>query len=46
MKVSYNWLKQLCPFELEPNELAGRLSHVGLCVDSYEPVGDDWKFDV
>ena len=46
MKVSYNWLKDYCTLELEPHELADRLSEIGLCVDTYEPVGDDWMLDV
>jgi len=46
MKVSYQWLKDYCAFEFEPYELADRLSYVGLCVESYEPVGDDWMLDV
>ena len=46
MKVSYNWLKELCAFDLAPNQLADRLSYVGLNVETYEPVGDDWMLDV
>lgn len=46
MKVSYNWLKDYCEFDLQPQELADRLSGIGLCVDTYEPVGDDWMLDV
>lgn len=46
MKASYNWLRDYCPFELPAHELAARLSHSGLNVDSYEPRGDDWMLDV
>ncbi len=46
MKVSYNWLKDYCDFDMRPRELADRLSQVGLCVGTYEPAGDDWALDV
>ena len=46
MKASYNWLRDYCEFALPPHELAERLSHSGLGVDSYEPHGDDWMLDV
>jgi len=46
MKASYNWLKDYCAFELPAHELAARLSHCGLNVDSFEPRGDDWLLDV
>ncbi|MCK4375894.1 MAG: phenylalanine--tRNA ligase subunit beta, partial [Candidatus Brocadiae bacterium] len=46
MKASYNWLKDYCEFDLPAHELAERLSHAGLNVDSYEPRGDDWVLDV
>ncbi len=46
MKASYNWLKDYCDFDLPARELAERLSHSGLGVDSYEPHGDDWMLDV
>ncbi len=46
MKVSYNWLKDYCEFDLQAHELAARLSHSGLGVESYEPQGDDWMLDV
>ncbi len=46
MKASYNWLKDYCDFELVAHELAARLSHAGLGVETYEPRGDDWLLDV
>lgn len=46
MKVSYNWLKDYCEFDLPAHELAERLGHVGLEVETYEPRGDDWMLDV
>jgi len=46
MKVSYDWLREHCEFEMQPHELANSLSGVGLCVDTYEPIGEDWMLDV
>jgi phenylalanyl-tRNA synthetase beta chain len=46
MKASYNWLKEYCDPGLPAHELARRMSHAGLNVDSYEPRGDDWMLDV
>jgi len=46
MKVSYNWLKKYCECDLPAAELAARLSHAGLGVESFEPQGDDWLLDV
>ena len=45
MKVSYNWLKDYCDCDLRAHELAARLSHSGLGIESYEPRGDDWMLD-
>lgn len=46
MRISYNWLKELCPFDLSTARLCDMLSGAGLCVDTYEPLGDDWSIDV
>jgi len=46
MKASYEWLKEFCEFDLPAHELAGRLSHSGLGIETYEPRGDDWMLDV
>ena len=46
MRFSYNWLKELCDFQMPPQELAERLSNAGFCVDTYEPTGDDWVLEV
>ncbi|MFO7955794.1 MAG: phenylalanine--tRNA ligase subunit beta [Candidatus Brocadiia bacterium] len=46
MKASYNWLKELCEFDLAAHELAERLSDTGFNVETYEPHGDDWSLDV
>jgi phenylalanyl-tRNA synthetase beta chain len=37
MQTSYNWLKQLVDFDLEPSILAKRLTSVGVAVQSVEP---------
>jgi len=41
MKVSYRWLKDLVEFELSPDELAERLTRVGLAVERVEEVEGD-----
>jgi len=46
MKISFNWLKDYCAFDMAAHQLAERLSHAGLCVESYEPAGGDWMLDV
>ncbi|MTI96181.1 MAG: phenylalanine--tRNA ligase subunit beta [Firmicutes bacterium] len=38
MKVSYNWLKELLGIELSPQELAKKLTAVGLPVETIEPL--------
>ncbi len=43
MNLSYNWLKELVPFELSPEELAKELTRVGCCVEEIEQIGDDWQ---
>ncbi len=46
MKFSYNWLKDLCGFEMRAFELSEKLSDAGFCVESCEPRNDDWLLDV
>ena len=46
MKFSYNWLKDLCGFDMRAFELSEKLSDAGFCVESCEPRNDDWLFDV
>ena len=41
MKISYNWLKDLVDVPLAPQELAEKLTMVGLAVETIEPHGDD-----
>ena len=47
MNVSYKWLRDYVKTDLPPEEAARILSHVGLNVDSMEPLPDgDVRFDV
>jgi len=46
MKVSYQWLKDYCDFDLAPDELAERLSERGLPCEGIEQVGDDFCLDL
>ncbi len=40
MIVTYNWLKEFVDFDLSPEDLAHRLTMVGLEVDSMEKIGE------
>ena len=40
MKVTYNWLKQYVKFDWSPEELAERLTMIGLEVEGVEKVSD------
>ena len=46
MNISYNWLKHLIDVQMPPDELAHRLTFVGLTVEGVHPVGDDFILDV
>lgn len=46
MNISYNWLKDLIDIDLAPNELAEKLTLVGLELDAIHEVGDDHIFDI
>jgi phenylalanyl-tRNA synthetase beta chain len=46
MKISYNWLKEYVYFYLSPQELADRLTNVGLVVADIKPVEDDFCLDI
>lgn len=41
MKISLNWLKEFIPFRWSPEELAQRLTMIGLEVEQIEKVKDD-----
>jgi len=46
MKVSYNWLKDYVSFSLSPNELAEKLTHIGLVVADIQQEEDDYCLDI
>lgn len=46
MNISYNWLKDLIEIDLSPEDLAVKLTGVGLAVEGIEAAGDDFVFDV
>ena len=46
MFISYNWLRELTPTQLSPQELQQRLTMVGLAVDAVELQKDDQVLDV
>ncbi len=46
MKISYNWLKDYCKYDLSVEELAESLTNAGLVVDTVNPVEDDFCLEV
>ena len=46
MNISYNWLKDLIDIDMPPQELAQRLTSVGLTVEGIHSVGDDFVLDI
>ncbi len=46
MNISYNWLKDLVEVDLSPQELATKLTNVGLAVEGIHETGDDYVFDI
>jgi len=46
MNISYNWLKDLVEVGLSPQELATKLTNVGLAVEGIHEAGDDFVFDI
>jgi phenylalanyl-tRNA synthetase beta chain len=46
MNISYNWLKDLVETDLPPQELAEKLTRVGLAVEGIHEAGDDFVLDV
>src|SRR5918912_1190124 len=46
MNISYNWLRELTATGLEPRELAGRLTMLGLAVDAVHERGDDFLLEI
>jgi phenylalanyl-tRNA synthetase beta chain len=46
MKVSFNWLKEFVEIPTEPRQLEADLTMVGLNVESFVAVDDDWVLEV
>jgi phenylalanyl-tRNA synthetase beta chain len=46
MNISYNWLKDLVEIDLSPQELAAKLTNVGLAVEGIHEFADDFVFDI
>ncbi|NTU43464.1 MAG: hypothetical protein HGA78_10550, partial [Nitrospirales bacterium] len=46
MRVSLHWLKEFIDIGASPEEVAHRLTMIGLEVESTEEVGDDTVFEV
>ena len=46
MNISYNWLRDLVEVNLSPQELASKLTNVGLAVEGIHEAGDDFVFDI
>ncbi|MET0753787.1 MAG: phenylalanine--tRNA ligase subunit beta [Pyrinomonadaceae bacterium] len=46
MNISYNWLKDLVEINLSPQELAEKLTRVGLAVEGIHEFKDDFVFDI
>ncbi len=54
MKISYKWLRELIPFDLDVGQLADRLTYAGVEVEAVEelggpstPLGDrDWRLEL
>lgn len=45
MRISYNWIKEMVDVDLDPRELADRLTRVALAVDSVEDIDGDFLFE-
>lgn len=46
MNISYNWLKDLVKIDLPADELAKKLTNVGLAVEGHHAHGDDVVLDI
>jgi phenylalanyl-tRNA synthetase beta chain len=46
VKISYNWLKDFTEIPVDAQTLGQRLTHVGLALESCEPIGDDMVLDL
>ena len=46
MKIALSWLKEFVEVPVEPRQLKRDLTMLGLGVESFTPVNDDWVFEV
>ncbi len=46
MNISFNWLKELIDIDMPVDEVAARLTNVGLAVESIHSYGDDFILDI
>jgi len=46
MNISYRWLKDLVEIDLSPQDLAQKLTRVGLAVEGIHEFADDFVFDI
>ncbi len=47
MKISYKWLRELIPFDLDVKQLADRLTFAGIEVEAVEELSDkDWRLEM
>ncbi|MFA4987343.1 MAG: phenylalanine--tRNA ligase subunit beta [Candidatus Brocadiia bacterium] len=46
MKVTYHWLKELCPSTMSPDDVAAALPRVGLGVEGVERFDDDTVYEL
>ena len=46
MRFSYNFIKEILDIDLEPRELAQKLTMAGMEVEGLEQLGNDWVFDI
>src|SRR2546421_6991562 len=46
MNISYNWLRELTDTQLNPRELAERLTMIGLAVEVVHEVADDFVLEI
>ena len=46
MKASYNWIKDFCSIDLPVNDLADKLTSIGLVVEEIKQVDDDYCLDI
>lgn len=45
MNISYNWLRDLIEIDVPVEELARKLTDIGLAVEGIHPIGDDFVLD-